>query len=300
MVHKLRTAVLVVHGIGSQRAQETVRGIVDAVWFSDDSQSKKKIWTHPERSTDDIDLVVMTTSEANTPDKRSIDFHELYWAHLMSETKAVAVLLWLFELARKGPILKPGLNGIWWGAAIFLCLLNFSIALLSVRGAALFSDVELSQPQPIVVAPFLMVLSSVVLALYVSYKHSADRLVATLTKIFVVGIFVIVLYFAIEWMLPGTFDLLTDVTFPTFIALIATYFLMGYSGIRAFMRVLVVSALVFLLFLLWAWARLPASEATFAEILITGWRPWSLDSQWSSVVAWVIIGIYLIANGVVS
>lgn len=296
MSAKLRTAVLVVHGIGSQRAQETVRGIVDAVWFDDDPQSKKKVWTHPERSTDDIDLVVMTTSEIDTPDKRSIDFHELYWAHLMSETKAVAVLFWLFELARKGPILKAGINGIWWCAAIFLCLLNFSIALLAVRGAALFSNVELNEPQPMVVAPFLMIFSAVVLALYVSHKHSAGRLVASLTKICAVGFFAMVLYFVIERVLPGTFDLLTDITLPTLIALIATYFLMGRPGIRAFKSVLFVSVLVFLAFLVWAWAHLQPSERTFSEILITGWRPWSLDSPWSSVVAWVIIGVYLIAN----
>jgi hypothetical protein len=31
-----RTAVLVVHGIGSQRPLETMRGVVDAVWFDQD------------------------------------------------------------------------------------------------------------------------------------------------------------------------------------------------------------------------------------------------------------------------
>src|SRR5258707_2422549 len=101
-----RTAVLVVHGIGSQRAQETVRGVVGAVWSdaaAPEADPSKKIWTHPEQGVDDIDLAVMTTNAIpDSVDRRSADFHELYWAHLMSETKAVAVLLWLYELGRKG------------------------------------------------------------------------------------------------------------------------------------------------------------------------------------------------------
>src|SRR3569623_1634329 len=101
MVRNLRTAVLVVHGMGSQRPLETVRGVINAVWFDDDDHDKgsKKLWSHPEPSGVDLDLTVMTTNdipkEGGTSDKdrRVADFHELYWAHLMSETKAVAVLL---------------------------------------------------------------------------------------------------------------------------------------------------------------------------------------------------------------
>jgi hypothetical protein len=118
--HK-RTAVLVIHGIGSQRALETVRGVMRGVWLDDDNPSDKgkRVWTHPEKDGSDIDLSVMTTSTVpDSHDGRYVDFHELYWAHLMSETKAIAVLLWLYELCRKGPIMKPGINGIWWAAAI--------------------------------------------------------------------------------------------------------------------------------------------------------------------------------------
>ena len=121
-----RTAILVVHGIGSQRALETVRGVIRAVWRNRKNPDDKgrRIWTHPQRDGADIDLAVMTTNTVpGSTDKRVVDFHELYWAHLMSETKAVAVLLWLYELCRKGPIMKPGMNGLWWAAAIFLCLI---------------------------------------------------------------------------------------------------------------------------------------------------------------------------------
>src|SRR6266481_8115888 len=116
---KRRTAVLVVHGMGSQRALDTVRGVVEAVWLDNDDKpgkGDKRYWLHPERKNDDLDLSVVTTNEVHdTVDRRSVDFHELYWAHLMSETRAVAVLLWLFELVRKGPRLKPGMRALWWG-----------------------------------------------------------------------------------------------------------------------------------------------------------------------------------------
>ena len=57
---------------------------------------------------------------------RSIDFHELYWSHLMSETRSLAVLLWLFELARKGPLLKPNMKLVWGAATLFLVLMILS------------------------------------------------------------------------------------------------------------------------------------------------------------------------------
>lgn len=83
-----RTAVLVVHGMGLQRPLDTVREILNAVWLGDtESGADKRIWVHPERSDADIDLPVITTNEIPGTDGRRADFHELYWSHLMSETR---------------------------------------------------------------------------------------------------------------------------------------------------------------------------------------------------------------------
>jgi hypothetical protein len=126
---KKRTAVLVVHGMGSQRALDTVRGVVNSVWL-DDEPSSKRYWMHPEKRDNDTDLSVITTNEIpGTVDNRSADFHELYWAHLMSETRAVAVLLWLFELVRKGPRLKRGMRALVGND-------DLSMPARSIRGAA--------------------------------------------------------------------------------------------------------------------------------------------------------------------
>ena len=57
--------MLVVHGIGSQRALETVRGVIKAVWLNgkNPDDTGRRIWTHPQRDGADIDLAVMTTNK---------------------------------------------------------------------------------------------------------------------------------------------------------------------------------------------------------------------------------------------
>lgn len=70
------TAVLVVHGMGSQRPLDTMRGVVDAVWLEGDRSYKtRRTWLHPELSgVDDLDLSVITTSIVPGTDRRRIDF----------------------------------------------------------------------------------------------------------------------------------------------------------------------------------------------------------------------------------
>ena len=149
-----RTAILVVHGIGSQRALEKVRGVIRGVWLDGASRGHGQAdLAHPEQNAADIDFTVMTTSAVpELPRRRLVDFHELYWAHLMSETKAVAVLLWLYELPQ-GPNHEAGIHGLWWVAAIFLCLMN----LLSRAGVERGSVVFAKNPQAMLVAPFLLI-----------------------------------------------------------------------------------------------------------------------------------------------
>ncbi|MGC0321990.1 hypothetical protein ABIG06_002619 [Bradyrhizobium sp. USDA 326] len=255
--HK-RTAILVVHGIGSQRALETVRGVIRGVWRNKGNPDDKgnKLWTHPEKSGVDIDLTVMTTSEVpGSADKRVVDFHELYWAHLMSETKAVAVLLWLYELCRKGPVMRTGLNGLWWAASIFLCLMNLSFAVLAIRGVLLFSE---TSAQNILIAPLLLILCSLVFGLYVALKWQALRLVLWLAAFCVAGFAAGLGYLWLEGTFPGGngfldgAEILTLIGLPTLDALLATYLVMGQQGLRAFWRTLAVSLLVSLAFI---WAR---------------------------------------------
>jgi hypothetical protein len=223
-------------------------------------------------------------------EERSIDFHELYWAHLMSETKAVAVLLWLYELARKGPIMTIGLNGLWWVVAIFLCLMNLSLALLVLQGIFLFSQ---TNPQAMLVAPFLLVLSSVAFGLLITLRYPAPLLAGLLGKITAVGLVLAIAYLLVEWQLAAA-DVVTAVALPAVTAFLASYLLMNKQGVRAFWRALWISFMMFVVLLFVSWFWYPKS--TFAEILFNGWRPWSLNSPWSLVLAWAVVGFYLAVN----
>lgn len=298
VTERKRTAVLVVHGIGSQRALETVRGVIRGLWLDRDNPTdrNRRIWSHPEKSGVDIDLTVMTTNEVpGSEDHRSVDFHELYWAHLMSETKAVAVLLWLYELCRKGPIMKLGLNGLWWAAAIFLCLMNLSFALLALRAALMFS---LTSAQNLTIAPFLLLLSSIVLGTWVALKWWAVRLIKLLLVFCAAGIVMGLGYLLLEWAVPGGgaipdgAELIALVALPTLTALLATYLVMGGQGVRAFWRALVVSLIVAAAF---AWADQYWYGPPFAETLLKAW-PWGLNSPWSAPLAFGVLGLYLAAN----
>lgn len=307
-VHK-RTAVLVVHGIGSQRALETVRGVIKGVWLNSENpyDAGRRLWSHPQRDGADIDLTVMTTNEVpESKDQREVDFHELYWAHLMSETKPVAVLLWLYELCRKGPIMKEGMNGLWWVASIFLCFMNLSLALLTFKGAILFAQIGVMQN--LLVAPFLLIISSLVLGLAVALKWRAFRLVRKLVWFCVLGAVVAAIYFGVElcprwgscplWTptptLPDAAELSTIIALPTLIAVIATYLLMGYQGLRAFCRALWISMAIAAIFV--GVDQLWHSSKPIVETLATAW-PWSLNSPWGASLAFAVLGIYLIVNG---
>lgn len=139
-----RTAVLIVHGIGSQRPLDTLRGVVAATWSTDRAVAgpEPKNWITFKSTADDVDLPVVTTGNVSDPSgpphnsNRQIEFHEFYWAHVMAETRLFAVLVWLFEFVRKGPAgLLPALQRLWWAAAPFLILVIYSAVLLCLDAA---------------------------------------------------------------------------------------------------------------------------------------------------------------------
>jgi hypothetical protein len=318
MAKKLRTAVLCVHGIGSQRAQETVRGIVDAVWFDDDKTSNKKIWTHPERSTEDIDLVVMTTSETDAPDERSTDFHELYWAHLMSETRAVAVLLWLFELVRKGPLLKPGMRAVWWAGAIFLCLLTASLVLITLKAILALAHIG-HEPQAIILAPFFVLFTVAAYGLFFATLRGATRLMFVLAAMAILTGGVFFVYF--RYLDGAVARALTEMFLVISVALVVAFATMGWRGAIVMAVSYVVTQVFFFAIYLnsrWLihWDRQnPLTDiwTRFSELTSYGpdghllWNPvdevlrhrWiflSLTEDWSAAIAWVSILLYLALN----
>lgn len=304
MTRPLRTAVLVVHGMGSQRPLETVRGVVNAVWFDDDDHTKsgKRLWSHPQPSGVDLDLTVMTTNEVpGTKPARVVDFHELYWAHHMSETKAVAVLLWLFELGRRGPHFKTGMNGLWWCGAVYLCLLLLSVTHLSLIGLTWFAGVA-ERPYAIPLTFSLMAAVAIVIGCAAAFLWKYLKLARWLL-LGVVGFAVLAVaaYYTVQGLhaygaaAKPVAAFITNIVLTPTIALIATALLMRGPGVKVFCLTYVLSWVFFGLFLLLIAARILPNEHWW-NILSVGRMPWSFGSRSSAVAALLIIGVYLIVN----
>lgn len=307
---RMRTAVLVVHGIGSQRPLETVRGVINAVWFDNDdheidakAEKPKKIWSHPEPSGVDIDLTVGTTNAVEeSVDKRSVDFHELYWAHLMSETKAVAVLLWLFELARKGPRMKEGMNALWWAAAIFLALLHLSVALLVLKGVAWVSQLN---SEWLTITPLVMILVGFLAAGVTAAFGGAGR---AFWWSFFFALFPLLIlgapHYSIIWLdawlgievngaTAPTF--LSNVALAPFVAAVAIALVMRWWGLLAFVCAYALSWVFLLIYLALIWLEWFPKDG-LADITAAARFPWSLTSSVSIVAACTVLGVYLAIN----
>ena len=318
-VLKRRTAVLVVHGMGSQRALETVRGVVNAVWLdSDDKPGKndRRYWLHPEKKNDDLDMAVITTSEVSgTTDNRRVDFHELYWAHLMSETRAVAVMLWLLELVRKGPRLKPGMRALWWGGTIFLCLLVQSMVILLLHavlqflggpplidydGNIAFGFVKDSttihllnhpyhEPEALLLAPFFVLfMAASYVALFSALRCAWKVMICSVVVGLASGVF---FYFGTNLQgLPW----FTSVFLPIIVSLCVVAIVMGWWGFGAMIAAYICASLFFLLYLqsryLINWA-LPGWQP-LQIVWDQGWIFWSLDERYSAIIAVAIILIF--------
>jgi hypothetical protein len=292
-----RTAVLVVHGMGSQRPLDTVRGVVNAVWLGADHPTGKarRIWTHPERTGLDIDLPVITTNILPEDGYHRIDFHEFYWAHLMSETRAVAVLLWLFELARMGPRLKPSIAALYWATLVFLSVLILSLSTgviqLSVQFIQRVADL-IPSPHSIV-NDYHLLISVLLLAITVM---AGFALIAAIWKRAVklaawsLGITAVtVLAFLLTNGYPRLSEQVTNLLLPTLLAILVVKATMNGWGLAGLGIILLLSAAAFCFALYWFhWFAVG-----FATMYDEGWIPWSITSYWSSAAACYFVAIYL-------
>ncbi len=300
-----RTAVLVVHGMGSQRPLETVRGIVNAVWFEKDGapDDPRKAWVHPEPSGVDIDLSVLTTNELRgVKPKRLVDFHELYWAHLMSETRSVAVLLWLFELARRGPKFQRGMKTLWWVGTIFLALLLLSVTLIFVQAIIQFPRF-IHDMSSFVFVPLVSVLVILALSLLAASFTGSQRMMGFLFKPFFGFAVAVAIFTWADAVYPQALSHWSLRFLPAGFTLIAVWVLMGKRGLVVLACALAISVVVFFLSLI------PAADPftgwvifsqRYSVELVKAWNehrvPWGVGSEWSTVAAWSIIVTYLAVN----
>jgi hypothetical protein len=289
----------------------------------DDEPGKddKRYWFHPERKSDDLDLSVITTSEVpDSVDRRSVDFHELYWAHLMSETRAVAVLLWLFEQVRKGPRLKPGMRALWWGATIYLCLLVQSVVLLVLHGVLLLLgnpplindeipfgfDVNgtitllnhpYHEPEALLLAPFFVLFMAASYATFFALISKAWKILIGASLLTVIsGCF---FYFGIGEQ--NSVGHLTILFLPILVSSCVAAIAMGRWGALAMIAAYVLASLFFVLYMqsrhLIDWAPHFSFSSDiwqpFEGVWIRSWLFWALNERYSAVIAVAIILIYV-------
>jgi hypothetical protein len=291
-----RTAVLVVHGMGSQRPLETVRGVVNAVWRDN---PENKVWFHPEHSAADIDLTVQTTSAVPGTANRRIDFHELYWAHLIAETRAVAVLLWLFELARRGPRLKRGMKPLWWGGTVYLALLILSVVFLASEIVERLAKVDTERAAMILTPVITLSIVASLCAVWAARYGSIS--IAWRSSVLAAGAALALLG---AWWLsrncPEVLEGFATHWLPATFAGLVTLLLMGKWGILPFVFAYLISFL-FHFIKLWVFdgvdpvTLLRGDEARGIALAIE-LVPWSLTSTWSSIAAWLFIASYFVLS----
>lgn len=90
--HDKPIAVLVVHGIGQQMPMDTLRSLVTNVFGSRPDGSARQVFSKVDRDSTFLDLrrLVLPAGEG----RGRVDFFELYWAPVMSNGSAGAVILW--------------------------------------------------------------------------------------------------------------------------------------------------------------------------------------------------------------
>lgn len=134
---KLKTAVIVIHGMGEKWPMDTLRGFVDAAWRYDkdlnQSWSKGETYSKPELITGNFELRRLTTrywkpAPGDSVPVRRVDFLEFYWAHLMQGNSIGAVIGWLVRLLIRKPGQVPSrlLGG--WIAGLFIFLTGIALA----------------------------------------------------------------------------------------------------------------------------------------------------------------------------
>jgi hypothetical protein len=114
-----RQAVVVVHGIGSQRPLATMRRFTDALVDRDER------WSKPDRLSSSFEL--RRHQLRRTRRRPRTDVYELYWADKVPGTALGHITRWLASQARRPADTSPGLRPL-----LYLCLGAFVIAVVAL------------------------------------------------------------------------------------------------------------------------------------------------------------------------
>jgi hypothetical protein len=196
----------------------------------------------------------------------------------MSETRAVAVLLWLFELARKGPRLKPSISAVYWGALVFLAALVLSVSLLAIQVSAQLAQLvatHTANPYFAIYKDFHSVVYGGLVSIAVTARFAL--LAAAWKRAFRLARYCLALSAAATLLFIVVFyqelsvEQLTILFLPTLVAAVIIKVTMGWWGLAGLGMVLLLS--------LGAWSL---AYILFDLEFTAAFFPWSITSFWSS------------------
>jgi hypothetical protein len=144
----MKTAVVVIHGMGEQWPMDTLRGFVDAAWTTDPEMVAPRatqLYSKPDQITGSFELRRITTRPWPGADPRRVDFFEFYWAHLMQDNSLASVVSWLMRLLLRSPRRVPRRLLVGWlggllvltVSAIFFVLTQLDIEMRPLGWSAL-------------------------------------------------------------------------------------------------------------------------------------------------------------------
>lgn len=118
----LPTAVVVIHGIGSQMPMDTLRALVDTVFGeASGATGSKKVQNKVDRYSTFLDLRRLVLSRGRGHGR--VDFYELYWAPTLGSGTVGAVLTWGWRILRRRPDGEQMRHVVTWVRGMLVALL---------------------------------------------------------------------------------------------------------------------------------------------------------------------------------
>lgn len=118
----MKTAIVLIHGIGEQRPTETLREFVDAILPGPEhKKDDPKFYSKPDSISEITDVRLLSDSRKDS----KYDFYEFYWAHRVKEIGWKRVLFWLVYILIHPRRLTSRLRRASW--ALFLLFITVSL-----------------------------------------------------------------------------------------------------------------------------------------------------------------------------
>jgi len=121
----IKTAVVVVHGMGEQRPMSTLWELVEALWIQDPNhcEDEFEVYSKPDKVGGSFELRRITTRRSLHDNKLRVDFFELYWAHQMQGNTVAAVFASVKRLlVRRSSTVPDRLHSVWVAGWIVMVL----------------------------------------------------------------------------------------------------------------------------------------------------------------------------------